>query len=134
MLTILSGRSHEVTTGVAVRLAGGSVVVESVTTEVRFRILNAQEIESYVATGEPLDKAGAYGIQGGARQFVEEVRGDLQNVIGLPVSLVANLLSVDFPDLIVPGKRPSCEPTRPHPQPETVPNTPSPQTRFLKPV
>ncbi len=103
MLRTLSGREHEVTTGVAVRLAGGSIVVESATTGVRFRVLNDREIEEYVATGEPLDKAGAYGIQGGAGRFVEEVRGDLQNVIGLPVRLVAGLLSVDFPGLVSPG-------------------------------
>jgi septum formation protein len=103
MLQTLSGREHEVTTGVAVRLAGGSVVIESATTAVRFRALSNLEIEEYVATGEPLDKAGAYGIQGGAGRFVEEVRGDLQNVIGLPVRLVADLLSVDFPDLTFPG-------------------------------
>jgi septum formation protein len=102
MLQTLSGREHEVTTGVAVRLAGGSIVVESATTGVRFRALSDREIEEYVATGEPLDKAGAYGIQGGAGRFVEEVRGDLQNVIGLPVRLVAGLLSVDFPDLVLP--------------------------------
>ncbi len=106
MLQTLSGREHEVTTGVAVRLAGGSIVVESATTEVRFRPLSEEEIEAYVATGEPLDKAGAYGIQGGAGRFVEEVRGDLQNVIGLPLRLVADLLSVDFPDLAFPGATP----------------------------
>jgi len=91
MLTRLSGRTHEVATGVAVardaRLESGVDVAR-----VTFRSLGSAEIEAYVRTGEPLDKAGAYAIQGGARAFVARLEGAQDTVIGLPVALVGDLL------------------------------------------
>lgn len=92
MLARLSGRSHQVMTGVA--LVGPSTercFVE--TTAVTFAELSAADITSYVAGGEPLDKAGGYGIQGGAGRFVLEVRGSYQNIVGLPVAQVADALA-----------------------------------------
>lgn len=80
----LSGRWHRVTTGVCVR-RGRLEHVFSVTTEVRFRTLDAAEIEAYLATGEADDKAGAYGIQGRGGALVAEVRGSYTNVVGLPL-------------------------------------------------
>ncbi|MFZ9629685.1 MAG: Maf family protein [Ilumatobacteraceae bacterium] len=93
MLTMLSGREHEVHTGVAVR-CGDEVAVEVVTTTVVFRRLDPTEIARYVATGEPRDKAGAYALQGGAAGFVREVRGSRSNVIGLPLDAVCRLLGL----------------------------------------
>ncbi|MGD9794940.1 MAG: nucleoside triphosphate pyrophosphatase [Acidimicrobiia bacterium] len=91
MLALLSGRPHRVHTGVAVA-AAGTVDVHVVTTVISFRALTRSEIDAYVATGEPLDKAGAYGIQGGAMGFVSAVNGSLTNVIGLPLETVIPLL------------------------------------------
>lgn len=84
MLRRLSGAEHEVITGVCIVTPHGTEVF-SVTTGVVFRDLAPDEIASYVAAGEPMDKAGAYAIQGGAAEFVTETRGSLSNVIGLPV-------------------------------------------------
>jgi len=92
MLRALSGRWHEVVTGVCV-IAGSTELVESEVTEVQFAPLSEDEIESYVASGEPFDKAGAYGVQGGASLFVKGLRGPLDNVIGLPVRLVRQMLA-----------------------------------------
>ena len=96
MLEALSGCSHEVVTGVAVwgPASGGRprILVGAAGTKVRFRTLQATEIEAYVASGEPLDKAGAYGIQGGAAGFVAALEGEIDTVIGLPVQLVRRLL------------------------------------------
>ena len=91
MLRRLSGRAHKVHTGVAVR-AGAEVAVEVVTTIVTFVALQPAVIEWYVGTGEPLDKAGAYAIQGHGGVFVEHVRGSTSNVVGLPLTTVARLL------------------------------------------
>ena len=91
MLTRLSGRTHQVATGVALAHRGrieSGVDVARVT----FRTLAAAEIEAYVRSGEPLDKAGAYAVQGGARVFVERLEGAEDTVIGLPVALVRELL------------------------------------------
>ena len=84
MLGALSGRSHFVVTAYCVRAAGFSID-RNVVTAVTFRPLSVGEIEAYVATGESMDKAGAYAIQGGASGFVSSVEGSLENVIGLPV-------------------------------------------------
>ena len=84
MLRSLSGKTHQVMTGVCV-LKGERVLTHTEVTEVTFRSLTEQEIINYVATKEPMDKAGAYGIQGGAARFVEGIRGDYYNVMGLPV-------------------------------------------------
>lgn len=93
MLRRLSGRAHRVLTGVAVR-AGTRQEVAIETTTVRFAPLSDAEIGWYVATGEPADKAGAYGIQGFASRFVESVEGSYTNVVGLPVPLVVRLLTL----------------------------------------
>lgn len=84
MLTLLSGRDHQVMTGVTV-LYGGKEAVFTEVTDIHFRPLSQKEIEAYVATGEPMDKAGSYGIQGGAALFAEKMVGDYYNVMGLPV-------------------------------------------------
>ncbi|MDA1195240.1 MAG: Maf family protein [Planctomycetota bacterium] len=97
MLTALSGRSHIVATGVALAGprggAGTRVVSDAAATRVRFRELTAGEIEAYVATGEPLDKAGAYALQGGAAVFVSGLDGAEDTVIGLPLEVVRRLLA-----------------------------------------
>ena len=85
MLQKLSGRTHEVLTGVSLVSGSGRFVEDVVKTIVHFRQLEAAEIMSYVVSGEPMDKAGAYGIQGEAGQFVTSIQGSLTNVIGLPM-------------------------------------------------
>ncbi len=93
MLRRLAGRDHEVITGLAlVRPGTGGAIVDSVSTTVRFRRLGDEEIDAYVASGEPMDKAGAYAIQGGAAAFVSAVEGSYTNVVGLPLERVAELL------------------------------------------
>ena len=84
MLSALSGREHRVYTGVTV-LRGGRAVTEHEATAVTFRELSPDEIQGYIATGEPMDKAGAYGIQGIGALLVSGIRGDYSNVMGLPV-------------------------------------------------
>lgn len=93
MLELLSGKWHEVITGVALmRLSEPKrSVVAYEQTRVRFAGLSAAEIDWYVATGEPRDKAGAYAIQGRAALFIEEIEGDYFNIVGLPVRLVYKL-------------------------------------------
>ena len=91
MLERLSGRGHEVLTGVAVR-QGGRAIVSVEETRVYFAPLRADEIAWYVASGEPRDKAGAYGIQGLASRFVERIEGSHANVVGLPVAVVQRAL------------------------------------------
>lgn len=92
MLRALSGRTHEVMTGVCVARAGREAVL-AVTTEVRFAPLGEELIAWYVATGEPLDKAGAYAVQGAGGVFVEEIRGSVSNVVGLPLAETVTLLA-----------------------------------------
>ena len=87
MLARLSGRRHEVLTGICLR-RGGHTIRDYAATGVVFATLSDAEIDEYVATGEPMDKAGAYGIQGLASKFVERIDGDYFNVMGLPVALV----------------------------------------------
>ena len=93
MLGTLSGRAHTVVTGIALRHADGrwSSVAR---TDVIFRPLERAEIESYVATGEPLDKAGAYGIQGYGAALVQRIEGDFYNVMGLPIPALLELLEL----------------------------------------
>ena len=93
ILRELSGRTHQVMTGVAVAESGGAVQLQVVETSVRFRELSDAEIEVYVATGEPLDKAGAYGIQGLGGALVTETRGDWSNIVGLPLSALLDMLA-----------------------------------------
>jgi septum formation protein len=93
MLRLLSGRRHRVVTAVAVVRRQPPVgLVDSSETAVWFRRLTLDEISRYVATGEPLDKAGAYGIQGRAGAFVDRIEGDYFTVVGLPLARLAALL------------------------------------------
>jgi septum formation protein len=92
MLRLLSGRGHEVTTAVSLASPEGSADTRCATTEVFFRELQEEEIQRYVAGGEPMDKAGAYAIQGGAGPWVERIEGEYSNVVGLPLSLVMEIL------------------------------------------
>ena len=87
MLETLSGQRHDVITGICLRTAARSIADCSVTS-VWFAALSSREIQEYVAGGEPMDKAGAYGIQGLASRFVERIEGCYFNVMGLPVALV----------------------------------------------
>lgn len=91
MLHALSGREHSVFTGVTV-IRGGETRSHAERTEVFFRTLTDEEIDRYIATGEPMDKAGAYGAQGWASLFVERLEGDFFNVMGLPVCAMGKLL------------------------------------------
>jgi septum formation protein len=91
MLRVLSGRSHHVITGVAVVTSNGAEVAAEMTA-VRFLTLTDAEIAAYVATGEPMDKAGAYAIQGLAARWIPRVEGCYFNVVGLPLALVSTLL------------------------------------------
>jgi septum formation protein len=93
MLRLLSGRWHDVLTGVAlVRSLGDSCrAVAHERTRVRFGAMSDDEIDLYVKSGEPMDKAGAYAVQGRAALFIEEIRGDYWNIVGLPIRLVYRL-------------------------------------------
>ncbi len=91
MLRALSGRSHIVWTGVTV-MRGGQTLSHAERTDVYFRPLSEAEIDRYILTGEPMDKAGAYGAQGWASLFVERLDGDFFNVMGLPLCALGKLL------------------------------------------
>jgi septum formation protein len=92
MLRILSGRGHEVSTAVTVVTPAGETETRSTTTKVFFRELSHDEIQRYVAGGEPMDKAGAYAIQGGAARWTNRIVGEYSNVVGLPLPLVTEML------------------------------------------
>ena len=92
MLSALSGREHTVYTGVAVK-RGEKLLVEHEATLVRFRPLTQREIHLYIQTGEPMDKAGAYGVQGKGALLVERLEGDFFNVMGLPVLRLSRMLA-----------------------------------------
>ena len=92
-LRLLSGRSHLVVTGLALVQAGdGRTEVGHEVTEVRLRALTGEEINAYVQTGEPFDKAGGYAIQGAAGAFIEGIKGSFTNVVGLPLGRLRTLL------------------------------------------
>jgi nucleoside triphosphate pyrophosphatase len=91
MLRLLSGREHRVITGVCL-IGTGFEDVRSETTAVKFSALSDADIRDYVATGEPMDKAGAYAIQGAASRWISKIEGDYSNVVGLPVALVLQML------------------------------------------
>ena len=99
MLRLLSGRDHHVMTGCTVRAPGGTETFTEIT-DLHFRQLTEAEIARYVASGEPMDKAGAYGIQGGAALFCEGIRGDYYNVMGLPVCRLGQVLKKMAPQLM----------------------------------
>ena len=101
MLRLLSGRTHRVITGVCL-VANGQPSVSSESTSVQMTEISEKEIIDYVATGEPMDKAGAYAIQGIASRWIPRIEGDYSNVVGLPVALVFRMLreiSSQFPVL-----------------------------------
>ncbi len=101
MLRLLSGRTHEVSTGVVLRREStGQERCEVVTTRVTFRRLSQEEILGYIATGEPFDKAGAYGIQGYGALLVEGIEGCYSNVVGLPLAKVGEMLREFGVDLL----------------------------------
>ena len=91
MLHLLSGRDHQVMTGVTV-VRADAVKTFTEVTDLHFRDLTDEEIAAYIATGEPMDKAGAYGIQGGAALFCQRLVGDYYNVMGLPVCRLGEVL------------------------------------------
>lgn len=99
MLTMLSGRDHQVMTGLTVRKGDTCRTVTEIT-HLHFRELSRREILDYVTTGEPMDKAGAYGIQGGAALFVERLDGDYYNVMGLPVCRLWQVLAETAPEVL----------------------------------
>lgn len=92
MLTALAGRSHEVLTGICILRGDGWRAVDVASTTVWFSDMTDGEIAAYVASGEPLDKAGSYAIQGRASKWVSRIDGSYPNVVGLPVALVYRLL------------------------------------------
>jgi septum formation protein len=94
MLHELSGQTHQVLTGVAVREVGKATQLDAVSTDVHIKTLTEEDILKYVATGEPLDKAGAYGIQGVGGSLVDRIDGDYFNVVGLPIDRLIQMLSV----------------------------------------
>ena len=99
MLTALSGRDHQVMTGLTV-LRGSKVLCRTEITDIHFRPLSQREIATYVATGEPMDKAGSYGIQGGAALFADKLHGDYYNVMGLPVCMLYQMLREIAPEIM----------------------------------
>jgi septum formation protein len=99
MLRALSGRDHQVMTGVTV-LKGDTCLTHTEITDIHFRELSDSEIRNYVASGEPMDKAGAYGIQGGAALFADSMHGDYYNVMGLPVCRLFLMLKTIAPEIM----------------------------------
>ena len=99
ILSMLSGRTHQVMTGLTV-LQDQRIESCTEVTDVTFRPLSDTEIRRYIATGEPMDKAGAYGIQGGAALFAQKLNGDYYNVMGLPVCRLWQVLKTMLPDLM----------------------------------
>lgn len=99
MLTALSGKDHQVMTGLTV-MKGSRALTHTEITDIHFRDLSQKEIRRYVATKDPLDKAGSYGIQGGAAIFVQWLKGDYYNVMGLPVCKLYEMLCALAPELM----------------------------------
>ena len=99
MLQLLSGRDHQVMTGCSI-LRGDRCETFTEVTDLHFRPLRRSEIDRYVASGEPMDKAGSYGIQGGAALFCEKMTGDYYNVMGLPVCRLGEVLRKIAPELM----------------------------------
>ncbi|MFH1542587.1 MAG: Maf family protein [bacterium] len=93
MLTSLAGRTHEVMTGIAVVFPGGKTASDVAITKVTMKNVSDETIMDYVATGKPLDKAGAYGIQEIEEAFIDSIEGDYDNVVGLPVLLLQQLIN-----------------------------------------
>jgi septum formation protein len=109
MLVTLSGRTHTVVSGLAVGFPGGRMEDGTHSTEVTFREFDEETARAYAATGEPLDKAGSYGIQGLGSTLVKEINGDYHTVVGLPIPLLLELLEAggwryEFGTLLPNGK------------------------------
>ena len=102
MLLRLVGRTHQVASGLALALPSGDVRSGVSTTEVTFREFSPELVQAYVATGEPLDKAGGYGIQGLGATLVTEIRGDYYGVVGLPIALLLRLFEESGWEYIFP--------------------------------
>ncbi len=113
MLQSLSGRRHEVFTGIFLKGPGDREAVDCVRTEVRMRTLSAEEIECYVESGEPMDKAGSYAIQGRGARFVESINGCYYNVVGLPIARLSAMLEELGFDFSSCRRPPSADATRP---------------------
>ena len=97
ILKSLSGREHEVYTGICVmRIKDAKTVCRAVKTDVRFKELTDEKIRAYIAIGEPMDKAGAYGIQGIGAVLVDGISGDYFNVVGLPLAALSDVLEKEF--------------------------------------
>ena len=99
MLHLLSGRDHQVMTGMTL-LRGKTCLTHTEITDIHFRQLSDREIDAYIRTGEPMDKAGSYGIQGGAALFADRMVGDYYNVMGLPVCRLGQLLREIAPEIM----------------------------------
>ncbi len=99
MLSALSGRDHQVMTGLTMLYRDKAVVCTEVT-DLHFRELSEKEILAYIRTGEPMDKAGSYGIQGGGALFAEKMVGDYFNVVGLPVCKLGQILRETVPEMM----------------------------------
>ena len=99
MLKLLSGRDHQVMTGMCI-VRGQQCLSHTEITHIHFRELSENEIRAYIRTGEPMDKAGSYGIQGGAALFAEHMVGDYYNVMGLPVCRLGQLLRQIAPEIM----------------------------------
>lgn len=99
MLSLLSGRDHQVMTGMTV-LRGSRQITCTEITDIHFRNLSEKEILSYIASKDPMDKAGSYGVQSGAALFVEKLVGDYYNVMGLPVCRLSKILNEIAPDIM----------------------------------
>ncbi len=117
MLRLLSGRTHQVYTGLCLVLvengAAGDAQTDHAVTDVTFDPLTDKTIAAYVAGGEPLDKAGAYGIQGKALSFIPAIQGDYFNVVGLPLEYIGRLLLPYFPDIAPAPPQPTfADPSR----------------------
>jgi septum formation protein len=107
ILRKISGRTHHVISALAVRETGSATALDSVTTEVKIRAVTDDEIREYIATGEPMDKAGAYGIQGMGGRLVERVTGDYFTVVGLPIDKLLQMLAahIDITPFHEPRRR-----------------------------
>lgn len=103
MLSLLSGREHQVMTGLTVLRAERQITCTEVT-QVQFCTLGSEQIHSYIATKEPMDKAGSYAIQGGGALFAEKICGDYFNVVGLPVCRLGKILRELAPELMEEGQ------------------------------
>lgn len=102
MLKTLSGRTHKVYTGFCVlRICDGKTVCRHVCTEVKFKALDDEKIKRYIVSKEPMDKAGAYGIQGLGAMLTDGINGDYFNVVGLPVSALSDVLEEEFEFVLI---------------------------------